>query len=207
MDEIGFTHLYYIDSSRLFSLNRKGKIMTAELLEPTKLYSDSMVLSGDCPVPKERGLCAWYFKEIPGITPTDGCVVKDDLTLLYLGSTGNLRERVTYHFRGNAEGSTLRRTLGVLLAEESGFPLRRVGIGKSMTFTKLGENWLNNWMQQNALVCWMIHLEPEKAKLDMIKNKSLPLNIENNGHHPFSKILSEMRREATHLAREMPIVR
>ena len=182
------------------------------LLEPAKLYSRSEVLSEPRLVPAERGLYAWYFKEIPGITPTDGCVVKDGLTLLYVGispqndkSTQNLRKRVTGHFKGNAEGSTLRQTLGVLLAEESGFSLRRVGRGKSMTFTCLGENWLDDWMQQNAFVCWMTHLEPWEDEPDIIKSVSLPLNIHNNEHHPFSKILSKMRREAKRLARELPI--
>ena len=96
--------------------------------------------------------------------------------------------------------------LGVLLAEESGFPLRRAGDCESMTFTKPSENWLNNWMQQNAFVCWMIHSEPEKVKLEIIKNESLPLNIEGNRHHPFSKILSGIRRKARRSAEEMPIV-
>ena len=164
------------------------------LLEPIELYSRLSVLYNLCSLPEEGGLCAWYFKEIPSITP-NGCVMKDDFTLLYVGSTGNLRERVKCHFTGNAEGSTLRRSLGVLFAEKSGYPLRRVGSGKSMTFTPPGESWLNDWMEQNAFVCWTTHLKPSEAKLCIIKNVSPPLNIEGN-KHTFSKILSKMRREA-----------
>jgi len=77
--------------------------------------------------------------------------------LLYIGispnklskppSTQSLRSRIQYHYRGNAEGSTLRRTLGILLAEESGYPLRRVGSGKRMTLTQDGERWLNRWLE------------------------------------------------------------
>ena len=91
------------------------------LTDPKNLLSRSAVLSKPSPIPTERGLYAWFFKEIPGITPTDGCIVKDDLTLLYVGispknetSKENLRKRITYHYRGNAEGSTLRQTLGQL---------------------------------------------------------------------------------------------
>ena len=38
--------------------------------------------------------------------------------------------RIRYHFRGNAEGSTLRLTLGCLLIKPLGIELRRVGSGK-----------------------------------------------------------------------------
>ena len=178
------------------------------LLEPEKLFSRSEVLSRPCPVPSERGLYAWY----PGITPTNGCVVKDNLTLLYVGispknntSTQNLRKRITDHFRGNAEGSTLRQTLGVLLTEQSDYPLRRVGSGKRMTFTHLGESWLDEWMAKNAFVCWMAHPEPWILEKEIFSNISLPLNIQDNKHHPFSSQLSEMRRKTKRIARELPI--
>lgn len=175
------------------------------LLEPAKLYCRSQVLSKPCPVPAEGGLCAWYFKEIPCNTPTDGCVVKDGITLLYVGISGNLRERVKHCFgKNNAEGSTLRRSLGVLLTKKSGYPLRRVGSGKSMTFTPLGESWLNDWMEQNAFVCWMTHANPPEIKAKLINHVSPPLNIEGN-NNTFSKRLNKMRKEAIRMARKMPI--
>ena len=173
------------------------------LLESTHLYSRPQVLSKPCPVPAEMGLCAWYFKEIPDIAPTDGCVVKDGIKLLYIGISQNIRERVKYHFRGNAEGSTLRLTLGVLLTGQSGFPLR-VGRGKSMTFTHPGESLLNDWMEQNAFVCWMTHEKPSEVKAKIINRVSPPLNIEGN-NHPFTARLKEMRGEAKRKAREVPI--
>jgi len=43
------------------------------------------------------------------------------------------------HFTGNAEGSTLRLTLGCLLSETLNIKLRRVGRGKRHTFTNPGE--------------------------------------------------------------------
>jgi len=45
-----------------------------------------------------------------------------------------LRDRIKYHYSGNAAGSTLRKTLGVLISEELGIELRRVGSGKRITF-------------------------------------------------------------------------
>ena len=62
------------------------------------------------------------------------------------------RERVplVIYYGGNAEGSTLRRTLGCLLAEQLGIELRRVGSGRRFTFLR-GEQALSGWMAQNAL--------------------------------------------------------
>ena len=176
------------------------------------LYSRTAVLSKPCPVPEERGLYAWYFKAIPPNVPTDECATKDGLTLLYVGispkdeiSTQNLRKRITNHYRGNAEGSTLRLTLGTLLAKQSEFPLRRVGSGKRMTFTHLGEQWLDKWMEENAFVCWVKHPAPWEVEKEIFETVSLPLNIQGNGHHLFSVKLSNLRKEAKQQAREMPV--
>ncbi|WP_374120389.1 GIY-YIG nuclease family protein [Mesorhizobium onobrychidis] len=43
-------------------------------------------------------------------------------------SSQNVRSRLRTHYSGNAAGSTLRRTLGCLLAAELGIELRRVGV-------------------------------------------------------------------------------
>ena len=159
-----------------------------------------------------RGVYAWYFASVPDGVPTDGCVSVDGHTLLYVGispknetSTQNLRKRICYHYRGNAEGSTLRLTLGVLLAAKSDFPLRRVGSGGRMTFTHLGEQWLDQWMSANARVCWVEHSQPWILEDDLLRGVSLPLNVQGNAHHGFSARLSEMRQAAKENARRMPV--
>ena len=181
---------------------------------PTVLYSRPMVLSTPCPVPPARGVYGWFFKEIPSTTPTSGCVTKGDLTLLYVGiapkndlSGQSLRKRIAYHYRGNAEGSTLRLTLGVLLAEKNGFPLRRVGSGRRMTFTHLGEQWLDRWMEQNAFVCWVEHPSPWQVEASVFRTLSLPLNLQDNDHHQFKIELSKLRSDAKSAARQEPIAR
>ena len=133
-----------------------------ELISPHKVYSRLEVLDKNCPIPSTRGLYAWFFKTIPTLVPVDNCIVKDNLTLLYAGispkdanSKENMRKRIKTHYRGNAEGSTLRLTLGILLEKNSNFQLRRVGSGNRMTFTHLGEQWLDEWMNDNAFVCWV----------------------------------------------------
>jgi len=182
------------------------------LTNPPLLFSRSSILSKPPPIPAERGLYAWYFREIPGGVPTAECVRSGELTLLYVGispknetSKENLRKRITYHYRGNAEGSTLRQTLGVLLAKKSDYPLRRVGSGKRMTFTHLGECWLDEWMEENAFVCWVEHPAPWAVESQIITEVSLPLNLQDNRNHPFHQTLTPVRKEAKQNARDLPI--
>src|SRR5687768_16164181 len=95
------------------------------------LYSRADVMSKPSPVPKSPGVYAWYFRQIPPTVPPNACIVQDGLTLLYIGispsappmngkrpSSQSLWHRLRYHYRGNAEGSTLRLTLGCLLADQ-----------------------------------------------------------------------------------------
>lgn len=178
------------------------------------LYSRSQVIAEHDVVPASRGVYAWFFRDVPKLVPVDDCFCRDGLTLLYVGispknprSRQNLRKRITYHYRGNAEGSTLRFTLGTLLANDSDFPLRRVGSGSRMTFTHLGEQWLDDWMANNAFVCWVQHPEPWQLEHQLLHEHSLPLNIQDNRHHPFSKPLSQIRQAAKAQAREMAIAR
>jgi hypothetical protein len=173
------------------------------------------VLRHPSPVPAANGLYAWYFTDLPATIPTDGCLTLDGKTLLYIGiapdkeckpnSSQSLLRRIQYHYRGNAEGSTLRRTLGVLLENKSGFPLRRVGSGKRFTLTHEGERYLDEWMTENAFVAWMVHPEPWVIERLLLGELSCPLNIKDNGHHPFALTLKQMRIEALRRAREMPI--
>lgn len=74
-----------------------------------------------------------------------------------------------------------------------------------MTFTHVGEQWLDEWMNDNALVCWTEDDEPWLLEHKLLQQHSLPLNIQDNRHHPFCASVSNMRQEAKRLARDMPI--
>jgi hypothetical protein len=74
-----------------------------------------------------------------------------------------------------------------------------------MTFTHLGEQWLDDWMERNALVCWTEDPEPWILEHELLAAHSLPPNIQGNRHHPFCTTLSTIRQEAKRLARETPI--
>ncbi|WP_336983296.1 MULTISPECIES: GIY-YIG nuclease family protein [unclassified Cedecea] len=181
---------------------------------PEKTYSRMEVMSKPTPVPAVNGVYFWWFKKIPPGVPTEGCITAEGYTLLYVGispdkrgkpnSRSNLRQRIRTHYSGNAAGSTLRRTLGVLLSGESSFPLRRVGSGSRMTFTHPGEQWLDLWMEQNARVHWIPAEAPWELEDKLIASIPLPLNIQGN-IHKFKPTLSGMRSQAAAEARLMDI--
>lgn len=187
------------------------------LLSPAVLHTRSEVLARPSAVPAAPGVYAWYFDVVPPSVPSDGCHRFGGRALLYVGispkepsrdgrvSKQSLRTRVQYHYRGNAEGSTLRLTLGVLLAEELGISLRRVGSGTRMTFSD-GESALSDWMDQRARVALLETPAPWLVESRLISELTLPLNLDQNAHSPFREQLSKARAEARATARELPVL-
>lgn len=188
------------------------------LTEPDRLWRRSEVLARPCPIPPVPGVYAWYFHDIPVAVPISGCHTMHGSALLYVGispgppphngkppSRQTLRHRIRYHYRGNAAGSTLRLTLGCLLADKLGIQLRRVGSGSRLTFAD-GEALLSNWMDQHAYVAWTPHPAPWEPEHALIAAWALPLNLDQNSHSPYAIQLSAVRRAARTSARELPIV-
>lgn len=218
----GWPHIPTEVALTCISFWRRRDINSANLqtlIRPPKVYSRRDVLEKDSPVPRKPGLYAWFFKEIPPRVILENCVTLDELTLLYVGispkapprgggrpSRQTLWHRVRYHYRGNAEGSTLRLTLGCLLSKRLGIKLRRVGSGKRMTFTHQGEEKLSQWMDQHALVSWLENPAPWVVEEQLIRSLSLPLNLQGNEHHSFHPVLSAIRAQAKASARELPVV-
>lgn len=169
------------------------------------------IVSGRVLLPQAPGVYAWCFAKPPPGVPFADCLFHEDCPMLYVGispdsrskpgSRQGIRSRVQHHMCGNAEGSTLRRTLGVLLAGQSDFPLRRVGSGKRMTLTHLGEQWLDRWLDENALLFWRPVDKPSLLEEEIIANVSCPLNLRDNERHPFNRSLREMRSTAIATAR------
>lgn len=160
-----------------------------DLLHPARLFGRDEVLAQPSPVPKGPGVYAWYFREIPPVTPVCGCVRHEAHTLLYVGispsappsngkrpSRQTLWHRIRYHYRGNAEGSTLRLTLGCLLANKLGIELRSVGSGNRMTFGP-GEAKLSEWMAENASVVFHVCERPWETEAELIPSVCLRTEI------------------------------
>jgi len=181
----------------------------APLKNPAHLSTRSEVLATPSPVPKVSGLYAWFFRNVPEGVPAKDCIRRKGLTLLYVGiapsrvgSKATLRSRIRQHFQSNAAGSTLRLTLGCLLADQLGIRLRGVGTKGRLTFGVEGEKKLSEWMEQNAFVCWVKHPRPWEVEKEIIKRLPPPLNIEGNAQHPFCGPLSALRSEMRKKARE-----
>jgi hypothetical protein len=190
-----------------------------DLHSPPRIWSRDEILSKENPVPHLPGVYAWFFKQIPPGVPLDGCLTFNIMTLLYVGispkeppkmsagpSRQTLRSRLRYHYRGNAERSTLRLTIWCLLAEQLGIKLWRVGSGKRMTFTIQGEEKLSTWMEDSTFVSWVVANEPWNIEDHILGTLSLPLNLQGDGKHPFHPVLTEIRRRARERARQLPIL-
>lgn len=188
-----------------------------DLLAPQKLWSRAEILRLPSPVPKRPGVYAWYFKQIPPGVAAANCISVNGLTLLYIGispkappkngrpaSRQTLHSRLGYHMQGNAEGSTLRLTLGCLLSTELGLQLRRVGSGNRLTFCD-GEKRISDWLAENAFVAWEVCSEPWLLEEQLIRTLDLPLNLDQNAVHPFCSKLAEIRKLARDTARESPV--
>jgi hypothetical protein len=160
----------------------------------------------------------WWFRVALGAFDPAARVGLGGLTLLYVGispkappvngraaSRQTLRSRIRTHYVGNAEGSTLRKTLGCLLASELGIELRRVGSGNRMTFGP-GERALSDWMAENALVSWAIVDRPWELEAELLASLDLPLNLDSNRRNSFHPHLTALRAAAVARARALPVL-
>ncbi len=189
------------------------------LLRPAKVWGREEVLGRPSPVPAAPGVYAWYFDVPPAGVPIDDCHSPDAGHLLYVGispkapskgpaakpSRQSLRTRLRSHYRGNASQSTLRLTLGSLLADELGIALRRVGSGQRLTFAD-GEATLNDWMSRHARVCWLESPQPWLLESNLIATLTLPLNLDQNAHSGFRATLRARRAAQRQSARALPVV-
>jgi hypothetical protein len=191
---------------------------TVRFVDPVRVYSGEDVLARPSPVPARDGVYGWWFRELPPLVAADGCRQYQDLRLLYAGISPNrppqngrspsrqtLQKRIKYHYTGNAEGSTLRKTLGCLLADELGIQLRRVGSGTRMTFVA-GEQALSAWMAENAYVSWVARERPWELEDELIATLDLPLNLQGNAHNQFHPVLTGVRARCVAQAKALPVV-
>ena len=74
-----------------------------------------------------------------------------------------------------------------------------------MTLTHLGEQRLDNWMEENAFVCWVKHPAPWEQEEELLGLLSLPLNIKGNKGQLFVDKLKQLRMYAIRQARNLPV--
>lgn len=173
------------------------------LESPDRLWTPDEVTVRPCPVPAEHGIYGWHFRRSPATGLDAGRLLYVGIAPSRADSGQTLRSRlVRSHIKGNASGSTLRLTLGCLL----GLELRRTGASERTTFGPSGEAQLSEWMAANALFCWFATQEPWMVEAEAIRKLDLPLNLAQNGAHPFHSRLTAMRAEAKARARALPVV-
>ena len=205
--------------ARLDGTAGRGAKAVAEFLDAQR-FTREQVFTEPSPVPNAPGAYGWWFRAVPAAVDTTGCEVRDELTLLHVGISPtppsangkkpvsqDLHKRIRYHFggaRGNADGSSLRKTLGVLLAGELGLELRRVGSGKQTTLAG-GEAILNQWLAENALVSWVVRPEPWLFEDELTADLVLPLNLQ--GDSAFHQELKRLRREAVLKANKLRVLK
>ena len=182
-----------------------NKFSIDKILNPEKILSKNEIFSSPSPIPKESGVYGAYFKEVPSDIDIKNCVSFEEHILLYIGiSTINLQKRIKGHYTNDASRSTLRNTLGILLADKSKFPLRRIEPYKRKTrnFTPGGESWLNLWVEKNMFFSFETILSYSQREDEYLSklgpSGSLPLNIDKNNHLYASKLKKERETAATY---------
>ena len=187
------------------------------LVRPAKLYPREDLFKDRDHPPSVPGVYGWFFDTLPDLVPTADCHRVEGGTLAYVGispgkpkpgrspSKQRLRKRLQTHFGNNAYGSTLRLTLGTLLADDLKIRLRRVGSGSRTTFAD-GEASLSRWMAEHARIVWTEHPAPWEVEEIAIESLSLPLNLKGNKAHPFHPRLTAMREAAKAKAALLPVV-
>lgn len=134
----------------------------------------------------------------------------DGFELMYVGiapkkpsidgkeSATRLRARLSTHSRGDASRSTLRLTLGVLLAEELGLSL---GLHKGrLNWGTEGEAQLTRWINTNARMAWVENPTPWVVEDELLAHAPLALNIDGRTD-AFSQGLRDRRTRVRSAAR------
>ena len=152
-------------------------------------------------LPKARGVYGLFFGLTPGRAPTEGCLLRENRSLLYIGTAGadlskngNLRTRLgDHHLGGNERRSTVCQTLAALLPDIAGLAVARNERGKIKFHTaKEGAARLRHWMDENIAACWIADPRPADIEMMLVRRYAPPLNIE-FGVHPFVPELQALR--------------
>jgi hypothetical protein len=168
------------------------------LISPNPFYRSSEVLQSfeDSSI---KGVYAWWFRNLPSFVPLYGTRRSNEMALLYVGTSKRpLRKRLGEHVRHDASRSTLRRSIGCLLAEELRIELEVTRVSRvskcHFGFGLLGEQALSSWMEENARISWVQHTEPLLLEQYVIDTLTLPVNVRGN-NHPFAAQLDILLRE------------
>ena len=117
----------------------------------------------------------------------------DGFDLLYAGATrDSLRVRALQHVVGDSRSSSLRMTVGALLAHE--LALEPVGDGTRTYFSfGDGERRLTDWLCAHTRVAVHPCDDPFALEKELLRSFPIPLNITERKRHAYSKYLMALR--------------
>jgi hypothetical protein len=190
-----------------------ARILTSELATPVTL-AKAKHSPDDGGVPSGPGLYAWWTTTDDALhdLPRASQAKDSGLRLLYVGiapsrasSSATLRSRVLgQHVGGNLASSTFRRSLAALLWEQQGWrPVTTPG-GK-IAFAREDNAALTRWQEQHLRLAWCVVFEPWTREGELIAEMLPPLNLAENGGHPFYRTMSAARARLMTQARANPL--
>jgi len=179
----------------------------AQVVHPLSLVEVANVRSA----PKARGIYGWWFPSGSLSVPERDYSSVEGFELLYVGiaprkptvdgreSASTLRPRLVKHATGDASRSTLRLTLGILLADRLDLVLS--SNSSRLNFGPTGETHLSTWLSEHARVSWVEHSQPWFIEDKMLEQSTLALNVDGREHDPFARELKQRRIDARRTAR------
>lgn len=152
-------------------------------------------------LPDRPGIYAWWAdapSPLPSVPATD--LPSCDAGLLYVGlaprdadSAATLRSRVLkQHVGGTVGSSTFRRVLASFLWEERGWHPQLTRAGK-LSLPSDENRELTEWIKSHLKVCWIVADEPWRWEPQVIQSLAPPLNVRDNGDHPFNSTVRKTR--------------
>lgn len=170
--------------------------------EPTLLLQMTSEIAADLTrVPDTSGVYALFWIQ-PDATPlgTDcgqaGDIEAIELMPLYIGaSKDSLRVRIKRHIMGDTRGSTLRASLGMILAER--LDLQIVQIPTKRYFCIEPEQRLSDWIVLNTIVGYFETNDPFELEKAMLAVSAGKLNISGCQPNEISGHLKLLRANAS----------
>jgi len=154
-------------------------------------------------VPREAGIYAHWYRALPHTRIDASAMHKvGEWHLGYIGITlskNGLRGRLNQHFRGNAEGSTVRYSLGSLMRRQL---LLKGSKGKTKSWGAW-ETDLTTWMAGNMRFSFFPCANPKDLEVWFLKEFYLPINHKGNDECHFWPVLDITRQIARENSRRI----
>lgn len=115
--------------------------------------------------------------------------------LLYIGSSSNLRARISCHLRDDSTTSTFRMSIGCLLQRNLDLEIFSHPIRATFNFGP-GEPRLTRWMCLNTAIAIWPCTHADELEKALIKGLPAPINIVDRRGHPYAQFLQGVRDRA-----------